>query len=148
MPIPLDSELNFQIILCLKETGCLFSCYFFLHFPPEAPRLPTQILFYTMAIPTLKWPARNVAPKTIGEWPARNSAPKTTGDTPMYSDNEGPNPNANDTPTFSQSSITSGYYNTNSYSNVTWFIDKQMLADAMLTILLPNGHGIKDLKLE
>jgi hypothetical protein len=40
-----------------------------------------------MATPTLKWPLRIVAPKT-------------TGDTPMFSDNEGPNPNANDTPTF------------------------------------------------
>jgi hypothetical protein len=38
-----------------------------------------------MATPTLKWALR------IG-------APKTTGDT-MFSDNEGPNPNANDTPT-------------------------------------------------
>jgi hypothetical protein len=40
-----------------------------------------------MATPTLKWPLR------IG-------APKTTVDTPMFSDNECPNPNANDTPTF------------------------------------------------
>jgi hypothetical protein len=40
-----------------------------------------------MATPTLKWPSRN-------------GAPKTTGDTPMSSDNEGPKPNVNDTPTF------------------------------------------------
>jgi hypothetical protein len=40
-----------------------------------------------MATPTLKWPL------IIG-------APKTTGDTQTFSDNEGPNPNANDTPTF------------------------------------------------
>jgi hypothetical protein len=77
------SSANF---FCLKETDRLFSCYFFLHSPPEAPRFSTQILFYTMAIPTLKWSARK-------------GAPKTTGDTPIYSDNEGPNPNANDTPT-------------------------------------------------
>jgi hypothetical protein len=90
MSTPLDSKQNFQIIFCLKETDCLFSCYFFLHFPPEAPRFPTQILFYTMATSsTLKWPARNGAPKTTG---------------PVSSDNEGPNrnrnPNANNTPTF------------------------------------------------
>jgi hypothetical protein len=40
-----------------------------------------------MATPTLKW-------SLIID------APKTTGDTPMSSDNDGPNPNANDTPTF------------------------------------------------
>jgi hypothetical protein len=40
-----------------------------------------------MATPTLKWPPIS-------------GAPKPTGDTPVSSDNEGPNPNANDTPTF------------------------------------------------
>jgi hypothetical protein len=40
-----------------------------------------------MATPTLKWPLR------IG-------ALKSTRDNSMFSDNEGSNPNANDTPTF------------------------------------------------
>jgi hypothetical protein len=52
----------------------------------STPFLPELILFYTMATSTLKWPLK------IG-------APKTTGDTPMSSDNGGPDPKANDTPT-------------------------------------------------
>jgi hypothetical protein len=35
------------------------------------------------------------------KWPLKSGAPKTTGDSSMLSDNEGPNPNANNTPTFS-----------------------------------------------
>jgi hypothetical protein len=66
--------------------------YFQVIFSLSSPRRstafqPELILFYTMATPYLKWPL------TIG-------APKTTGDTPIFSDNEGPNPNANNTPTF------------------------------------------------
>jgi hypothetical protein len=34
------------------------------------------------------------------KWSARKGTPKTTGNTPMSSDNEGPDPNANDAPTF------------------------------------------------
>jgi hypothetical protein len=68
--------------------------------------LPTQMLFYTMATPTLKWPAR--------------SAPKTTGDTPMSSDNEGPNPNPNDTPTFFHNqALQFQFYLFHGHTNVT-----------------------------
>jgi hypothetical protein len=34
------------------------------------------------------------------KWAARKGFPKTSDDTPMTSDNEGPSPNANDTPAF------------------------------------------------
>jgi hypothetical protein len=76
------------IFFGLKETHRLLSCYFFLHFPPKAPEVSSiQILFYTMATPSLKCFARK-------------GASKTSGDTPVSSDNEGTNPNANDAPTF------------------------------------------------
>jgi hypothetical protein len=74
----------------VSQSNGLFNFQVF--FPFTFPRKrnnrfqPELILFYTMATPTLKWSL------IIG-------ATKTTGDTPM-SDNEGPNPNANDTPTF------------------------------------------------
>jgi hypothetical protein len=65
-----------------------FQVFFSFAFPQMSTRFqPELVLFYTTATPTLKQPL------IIG-------APKTTGDTPMSSDNEGPNPNANDTPTF------------------------------------------------
>jgi hypothetical protein len=134
MRVPLDSKTHFQIIMCPKVTAFLFLSNFLLHFPRRStPFLPELILFYTMATPTLKWPLR------IG-------APKTTGDTPMSSDNEGPNPNANYTPIFSQSSTISGYYNTSSFFNFTWSMDTPMLPGAMPTIRSRNGLRTRDIK--
>jgi hypothetical protein len=56
-------------------------------FSRRSTQIRTTIILYTMATPTLKWPLR------IG-------APKSTSDNPTFSDNEGSNPNTNDTPTF------------------------------------------------
>jgi hypothetical protein len=61
----------------------------------------------------------------ILKWPAINGVPKTTGDTPiMSSDNEGPNPDANDTPTF----FTIKYYK--------WLLQYQQLFQCYLV----HGH--------
>jgi hypothetical protein len=76
---------NSNIILS-KKTDRLLSCFFILHFSP-APAFSYTIIFYTMATADLKW-----AP--------RNGLPKTSGDTPMSSDDEGPNRDTSDIPTF------------------------------------------------
>jgi hypothetical protein len=63
-----------------------FPVIFSFTFSRRSTQIPTPVLCYTMAPPTLKWPLR------IGD-------PKTTGDTPMSSDNEDPHPHPNPTPT-------------------------------------------------
>jgi hypothetical protein len=134
MPVPNDSKPNFQRINFLTETHCFnFSVIISFTFPRRSTQIQTTLILYTMATPTLKWPLR------IG-------APKSTSDNSTFSDNEGSNPNANDTPTFSQSSIISGYYNTSSCFNSTWSMDTPMLPGAMLTIHLWNGLCTRDLR--
>jgi hypothetical protein len=56
-------------------------------FSRRSTQIQTTLVLYTMATPTLKWPLR------IG-------APKSTSDNSTFSDNEGSNPDTNDTPTF------------------------------------------------
>jgi hypothetical protein len=78
----------FKYVLSQSNGPFYFQVIFSFTFPQRSTAFqPELILFYTMATHTLKWPLR------IG-------APKTTGDSSMFSDNEGPNPNANNTPTF------------------------------------------------
>jgi hypothetical protein len=88
-----------------------------------------------MATPTLKWPLRIGAPKllVIPQHFPTMKAPTPTPTTRQH---------------VSQSSTTSGYYNTSSFFNSTWSMDTSMLPGAMRTILLRNGLGTRDLRWE
>jgi hypothetical protein len=88
MPVPNDSKPKFQRNNIFIQTHCFnFQFLFHLLSPEEAPSFRKPFFPLTMATSTLKWPLR------IGP-------PKSTSDNSMFSDNDGSNPNANDTPTF------------------------------------------------